>query len=64
MPEVLFSPQDLADRYQVPIGTIYRWNYLGKGPRPIRVGKHCRYRQRDIEAWEDEQAARDHRLPA
>jgi predicted DNA-binding transcriptional regulator AlpA len=56
MPEVLLSPQDLADRYQVPVGTVYRWNYSGTGPRPIKIGKHRRYRLRDIERWEEQQA--------
>ena len=51
MPEVLLSPAELAEMCQVPVGTVYRWNYLGTGPRPIRVGKHCRYRQRDVDAW-------------
>jgi len=56
MPDVHLSPQDLAARYQLPVGTIYRWNYHGSGPRPIKVGKHCRYRLRDVEAWEEAQA--------
>ncbi len=47
----LLSPQQLADYLGVPLATIYRWRYEGTGPRGIKVGKHVRYRQRDVEAW-------------
>lgn len=57
MPEQHLTVADLAERYRVPTGTIYRWNYQGTGPRPIKVGKHCRYRLRDVEAWEERRAA-------
>lgn len=44
---------EVAERFQVPIGTVYRWSYVGKGPRAIKVGKHLRYRLKDVEAWEE-----------
>lgn len=51
--EDLLSPQDLADRYGVPLGTVYAWNYRSTGPRCLVIGKHIRFRVSDVAAWED-----------
>jgi excisionase family DNA binding protein len=52
----LISTERLAERLDVPLGTIYRWNHYGIGPRGIRVGRHVRYRPEDVESWLDSQA--------
>jgi excisionase family DNA binding protein len=49
--ETLLSPQQLADYLAVPVATVYRWRHESTGPRGIRVGKHVRYRRRDVEEW-------------
>jgi predicted DNA-binding transcriptional regulator AlpA len=49
----LLSPGDLAEREGVPLKTIYAWNYVGSGPRYLRVGRFVRYRLTDVVAWED-----------
>lgn len=51
------SPEDLADRYNVPLPTIYGWNSKGTGPRFMKLGKHVRYKIEDVLAWENEQYA-------
>ncbi len=56
MPEPLRSPQEVAEYYGVPLATVYKWNSVGTGPRYIRVGRHVRYRQSDIDAWLDSHA--------
>lgn len=43
--------QDLAAETAVPPATVYYWNHTGTGPPYIRIGKHVRYRRRDVEAW-------------
>jgi len=53
--EKLLSPEELAQHVGLPVGTIYRWNYAGTGPRPITVGRHVRYRESDVEKWLEEQ---------
>lgn len=53
----LLSPQQLAELCQVPLGTVYRWNHLGTGPRALKVGKHVRYRAVDVDAWLEQQAS-------
>ena len=55
LPE-LSTPQELADFLTVPVGTLYKWNYLKTGPTPCRVGKHVRYRRTDVDRWLDERA--------
>ncbi len=59
--EDLLSPETLAKKLDVPVGTVYRWNYAGTGPRPIRVGRHVRYRETEVNRWLDEQAKEDRR---
>lgn len=58
MPTALLSPTELADYLKVPLKTVYNWRQGGSGPRGIRVGKHVRYRQSDIDAWLDSNADR------
>ena len=45
------SPEQLAAEMDIPVKTIYQWRYRGTGPRAHRIGRHVRYRRRDIEAW-------------
>lgn len=54
----LKTPEQVAEMLQVPLQTIYVWRTRGKGPRGIRVGRHLRYRDADIEAWLNEQPDR------
>lgn len=49
--DALLSPQQLADYLGVPVATVYRRRYESTGPRGIKVGKHVRYRRRDVEDW-------------
>lgn len=54
---VHLSVEDLAERYAVPIDTIYMWNKTGTGPRYLRIGRHCRYKLEDVIAWENSRYA-------
>jgi predicted site-specific integrase-resolvase len=47
----LQPPPLVADRLLVPEQTLAQWRYLGKGPAFIKVGRHVRYRDEDVEAW-------------
>ena len=51
MPPKLMSPKELAAWLGVPVGTIYRWNSDGCGPRRVTVGRHTRYAEADVNAW-------------
>lgn len=47
----LLSAQEVADYLRVPLATIYTWRHRHQGPPGLRVGRHLRYRRRDVEAW-------------
>jgi predicted DNA-binding transcriptional regulator AlpA len=47
----LVIPGQLVDYLGLPVATLYAWRYTGDGPPGFRVGRHLRYRWRDIEAW-------------
>ena len=50
-PERLLSPDDVAAFLGVPVTTLYQWRYKGVGPRGLRIGRHLRYRQDEVDAW-------------
>jgi excisionase family DNA binding protein len=52
MSEQHLTPEELAERQNVPLGTIYVWNSKGVGPKYLRVGRHVRYRLADVVEWE------------
>lgn len=58
MSDPLLTVQQLAARLGVPVATVYAWNSRDLGPRRLRLGKHLRYRESDIEAWLDQRAVR------
>ncbi len=49
--ERLLSVEELADWLMVPVGTIYGWRYRGDGPPSYKVGRHVRFRTKEIEEW-------------
>lgn len=57
--EVHLTPKQLAERFGVPLQTVYLWNTKGVGPRRMRVGKHVRYRLADVLEWEESQLETD-----
>ncbi|GGC03145.1 helix-turn-helix transcriptional regulator [Cellulomonas carbonis] len=50
-PGRLLTPTDLASRLGVPVRTIYAWRSKGEGPTGLRVGKHLRFREGDVDTW-------------
>lgn len=56
--EALATIREVAAFLKVPPKTLYRWRYLGVGPRAYRVGKHLRFRWEDVETWLEERGDR------
>jgi excisionase family DNA binding protein len=52
------SPDELAERYGIPVASVYRWLSTGTGPPSLKIGKHRRYRFSDVLRWEDERTDR------
>lgn len=47
------SPAELAERYELPLETIYSWQKNRTGPPFLKIGRHVRYRLTDVIAWEN-----------
>ena len=41
MNDELWTIDDVSDFLKVPKATLYNWNHLRVGPRPLKVGGHC-----------------------
>ena len=54
--EVQFlTPEDLAKRWQISIGTISNWRTNKRGPEFIRIGGLVRYSVEAVRTWEASQ---------
>lgn len=47
-----WTTADVAAHYEVSERTVEDWRHKGTGPAFIRVGKHVRYLEEDIVAYE------------
>ena len=47
----LYTPQQLSDLLKVPVQTIYSWLARDQGPKAIKVGRHLRFAESEVEAW-------------
>lgn len=55
----LLTPNDLALRWEVPIGTVYSMVHRGLIPNIVRISpRRWRIRLEDLEQWEEEQTDR------
>ncbi len=52
------SPEELAELYGIPVGTIYQWRTKGYGPKGARIGRHVRYERAEVDAWIKSQMSR------
>jgi predicted DNA-binding transcriptional regulator AlpA len=50
-PNEMLDPPELSAAIKVPEKTLAQWRYLGRGPAYVRVGRHVRYRQVDVDTW-------------
>lgn len=49
--EQLLTLEEVAQRLRVPIRTLYAMRTKGTAPRGIRVGRHVRVDERDLDEW-------------
>lgn len=49
----LITPEELAEELIIPVATLYQWRLTNTGPKALKVGRHLRYRRKDIDAWLD-----------
>jgi excisionase family DNA binding protein len=51
----LMGPGEVSALLGLPVATLANWRCAGKGPPFLRVGRHVRYRRRDVDTWIDAQ---------
>jgi predicted DNA-binding transcriptional regulator AlpA len=51
----LLSQEEAARAIGVKPPTMAAWRHQGRGPRYLKVGRSCFYRQADIDTWLDTQ---------
>jgi predicted DNA-binding transcriptional regulator AlpA len=56
MSEIPKTQEEAATIIGVKPTTLAMWRHKGKGPRYLKIGRSCFYRESDIEAWLDQQA--------
>lgn len=58
----LYSPKDLADRWQITVETLSNWRVKGSGPSYMKLGQgkqsKVMYREEDVVAWETQNMKR------
>jgi excisionase family DNA binding protein len=57
----LLTTDEVVARYRVSRRTLYHWRATGRAPLAIKVGRHLRWPQSEIQAWEDRLAAQQSR---
>lgn len=50
-PPDLLTVKELSEWAQVPVSTLYQWNFKEIGPRPMKFGKHLRYSREVLRHW-------------
>ena len=51
--EPLMGIEEVASYLRVPVATVRKWNHLGTGPRPLKVGRYVRYEPAAVRQWLD-----------
>jgi excisionase family DNA binding protein len=51
----LLTTQETADLLRIPKKTLYMWTRRGTGPKGKKLGLRVMYREKDVQAWLDEQ---------
>ena len=56
MTEIHKTQEEAALLIGVKPTTLSMWRHKGRGPRYLKIGRSCFYRETDIERWLDAQA--------
>ena len=59
LPTRFYTPEDVADLFDVPLETVYQWRRKRTGPPGFRVGRHLRYDPAALAKWVADQTGKD-----
>jgi predicted DNA-binding transcriptional regulator AlpA len=54
LPARRWTLEETARFLALPVGTLYQLNHKRTGPRFHKIGRHCRYDPREVQAWLDD----------
>lgn len=47
----LLNEKQAAERLGVAVKTMQQWRHYGRGPKWAKIGRLCKYRQADLDAY-------------
>lgn len=53
----LLTMSEVAELTRSPVATVRYWRHCGYGPASFKLGRRVVYREADVLAWIDDQAA-------
>ena len=63
MSDSFFTPEDLAQRWEIMLTTLDQWRWSGKGPIFTKIGGKVRYSVKDVEHYEQQRRYRHTAAP-
>jgi predicted site-specific integrase-resolvase len=54
MAKPFLTPEELSERWSLPLTTLSQWRWTGKGPEFSKMGKRVRYSVEDVEHFEEQ----------
>lgn len=54
MNKPFFSPEELSERWGIPLSTLSQWRWNGKGPEFVKMGKRNRYKLEAVLLFEEQ----------
>ena len=52
MAKPFLTPEELSERWSLPLTTLSQWRWTGKGPEFSKMGKRARYALEAVEEFE------------
>lgn len=49
--EIHFTYTEIAEKLGVPLSTLYEYRKQGTGPKTVRIGRHFRVSESELEQW-------------
>jgi predicted DNA-binding transcriptional regulator AlpA len=47
----LHDGKTVAARFNITLGVLYNWRWQGRGPKYVKIGRACYYRESAIREW-------------
>lgn len=57
----LLTTTEVCELLKISPHTLYQWRLRNEGPVAIKVGRHLRFREADVDRWLDTQVAKEKR---